>query len=55
MYILSCNRASSNLKDIPIFRYMTKKREINVAYCDRVVQHVLCDGALAPYFKNMPY
>ena len=33
--------------------YEPKKREIQTLhYCDRVVQHVLCDGALAPYFTK---
>ena len=33
--------------------YEPKKREIQTLhYSDRVVQHVLCDGALAPYFTK---
>lgn len=30
-----------------------KRREIqNMRYCDRVIQHVLCDNMLMPYFAN---
>ncbi len=33
--------------------YEPKKREIQTLhYCDRVVQHVLCDDVLAPYFTK---